>query len=251
MMKFPKGGGILKMVDILRAAICEKLGISLPSNLEESQLPPEVTKYPIRESKPETKSSVTSFVPRPADKEKVFAQLRRYDTSFLIDDSDSMNGRRWKTAKQVLDEIVPIAVKYDKNGVDVRFFNAYVENEDRKDITSPEKVMELFKSATPPEGETPTADMLEIELNEYCHDYKINRSIKGLNLIVLTDGEPSPGQDVERIIVKYAKKLEELEAPPLQVGIQFLQIGSDEKAASFLKTLDDDLQAKWGLDRDV
>lgn len=247
-VKLPKTEEYSKIVDILRAAICEQLGVSLPPSLNKDSLQPEVTEYPIRKME---KPSATPFVPRPADKEKVFAQLRRYDTSILIDDSDSMNGRRWKIAKHVLDEIVPIAVKYDKNGVDVRFFNEFLENEERKNITSPEKVIELFKSATPPEGETPTADMLEIELNEYIHEYKLNRSIKGLNLIVLTDGEPSPGQDVERVIVKYAKKLEELEAPPLQVGIQFVQIGSDEKAATFLKALDDDLQTKWSLDRDV
>jgi len=51
----------------------------------------------------------------------------------------------------------------------------------RKDITSLEEIMELFKNATPPEGETLTADMLRIELNEYVHGDEIDRSIKGLH----------------------------------------------------------------------
>ena len=68
---------------------------------------------------------------------------------------------------------------------------------------------------------------------------------------MLTDGEPSPRQNVEKIIVKYAKKLEKLNVSEYKVGIQFVQIGGDEKARKFLQSLDDDLMEKHGLDRDV
>ena len=141
-------------------------------------------------------------------------------------------------------------MNYDKDGVDVRFFNAYLDAEKRLNLDSAEKVMSLFKNLEP-EGETPTADTLETELNEYVHEYKKNRRIKGLNLIVITDGEPSHGQDVEGVIVKYAKMLAEHDAPPLQVGIQFVQIGDEKGAKDFLDRLDNDLQTKYNLDRDV
>ena len=111
-------------------------------------------------------------------------------------------------------------------------------------------MIDLFDKVEP-DGLTPTADVLEVELNDYIHKYKNNRHKKGLNLIVLTDGEPDNGQKVEDVIAKYAKKLAELEAPPLQVGVQFVQIGGDKKASDFLKGLDDGLQEKYGLDRDV
>lgn len=188
--------------------------------------------------------------PRPQNAERVFAKLKGYDTRFLIDDSDSMEGPRWETTKEVTAKVASIAVKYDKNGVDVRFFNNYVDDVERLNLDSSEKVMSLFENLEP-EGDTPTADTLEIELNEYLHEYKHNRQIKCLNLVVITDGAPSPGQDVEGVIVKYARMLAQQDAPPLQVGIQFVQIGAEEGARQFLKSLDDDLLQKHNLDRDV
>ena len=190
------------------------------------------------------------FKARPPNAERTFAKLKGYDTRFLVDDSDSMDGPRWTTTKQVMAHIASIAVKYDRNGVDVRFFNNYCDDEDRLNLDSAEKVMSLFDNLEP-EGSTPTADALDIELNEYIHEYNNNRHIKGLNLIVITDGEPSPGQDVESVVVKYARILAQLDAPPLQVGIQFVQVGEDKKAKDFLDSLDNDLQTKHDLDRDV
>ncbi len=167
-----------------------------------------------------------------------------------MDDSDSMDGPRWTITKQVMAQIASIAVKYDKDGIDVRFFNAYLEDDERLNLDSAEKVMSLFDNLYP-DGSTPTADTLEVELNEYVHEYKSNRHIKGLNLIVITDGEPSPRQDVEGVIVKYARILAQQDAPPLQVGIQFVQIGDEKGAKDFLDSLDNDLQEKHNLDRDV
>ena len=197
-----------------------------------------------------TKEPTQPFKPRPPNTERVYAKLKGYDTRFLVDDSDSMDGVRWRTAKQVMARIASIAVIYDKTGVDVRFFNACPEDEERLNLDSAEKVMSLFENLYP-EGSTPTADTLEIELNEYVHEYKANRRIKGLNLIVITDGAPSPRQDVEGVIVKYARILALQDAPPLQVGIQFVQIGDDKGAKDLLDGLDNDLQEKHNLDRDV
>ncbi|KAL8808730.1 MAG: hypothetical protein Q9223_003734 [Gallowayella weberi] len=183
-------------------------------------------------------------------REKVYGRLRKYDTVFLVDDSESMYGRRWFTASKVLADVADIAVKYDKDGVDLKFFNAYLEEDERKNINTSEKVMELF-SKVEPDGPTLTADLLEEELNEYMYEYNRNRSKKGLNLIILTDGEPERGQNVEEVIVKYAKKLQDVSAPLFQVGIQFVQIGADSTATRFLKNLDTKLKNKHNLDRDM
>ena len=190
------------------------------------------------------------FRSRPRNAERTLAKLKGYDTRFLVDDSDSMYGPRWTTTKQVMAHIASIAVRYDRNGVDVRFFNNYLEDKERLNLDSAEKVMSLFDNLEP-DGATPTADFLDIELNEYIYEYKKNRHIKGLNLIVITDGEPSPGQDVEGVVVKYARILAQLDAPPLQVGIQFVQVGDEKGAKDFLDSLDNDLQEKHDLDRDV
>ena len=184
------------------------------------------------------------------NKEDIYERLREYDTFFLIDDSESMEPR-WSTTRQVLADIVSIAVKYDENGVDVKFFNKPIKEEDRTGLDTTSKVMQLFARNTPPKGGTLTADVLGKVLNEYMARYRENRNIKGLNLIVLTDGEPDQGQDVEGVLKKYAKKLEALDADDYQVGVQFVQIGGDEEATRFLKFLDDKLVAKHALDRDV
>lgn len=183
-------------------------------------------------------------------KENVYPGLRRYDTVFIVDDSDSMAGPHWFTASNVLAKIAPIAVSYDGDGVDVRFFNAYPKDEERLNLDSADRVMELFKKVTP-DGTTPTADVLEDELNQYLAKFREKRNRKRLNLIVLTDGQPDDVQAVEDVIVKYANELKELKAHPLQVGVQFVQIGGDEDASNFLRGLDDDLVKKRNLDRDV
>lgn len=196
-------------------------------------------------------SSNSRSVPmNPRKKESVYAKLRSYDTKFLIDDSASMYGPNWEIVKKAVAAIAPIAVQYDSDGVDVQFFTAYIDYKERQGLRSAKEVMALFDRVEP-EGETPTADMLKEELNDYCHRYGQNRHIKGLNLIVLTDGDPSPGQDVTGALVEYARKLAELQAPELKVGVQFVQIGDDEEATKFLQQLDNDLKGSYKLDRDV
>ena len=183
-------------------------------------------------------------------KERVFGTLRDYDTVFLVDDSDSMYGPRWDTTKHVLAKIASIAVLHDRDGVHIRFFNEYLEDVERLHLDSADKVMSIFGKVEP-FGSTPTADVLERELLDHIYEYRSNRHKKGLNLIILTDGEPDTGQDVAGVIARFAKNLKELEAPLRPVGIQFVQIGGDEKAAEFLRTLKNDLQQRYALDRDV
>ena len=248
-MRLPMDGEPLrKVVGTLVEAICYKLGISSHSY---GQIPPEAALGSLQLG-----GEQPTFVSRPPGKQKekererVFGKLRSYDTVFLVDDSDSMYGPRWHTTKHVLAKIVPIAVPHDRDGVDIRFFNEYLDDDERLHLDSPNKVMNIFAKVEP-YGSTPTADVLERELKDYIYEYRSNRKRKGLNLIILTDGEPDPGQDVEGVIVDFAKRLKELDAPLRQVGIQFVQIGGDKEAADFLAMLDNDLKEKHGLDRDV
>ena len=248
-MRLPLNGEPLKtVVDILVEAICHKLGILSPSN---GQVPPTAALDSLKlNDKQPTFLSRPSGKQKEKEKERVFGKLRSYDTVLLVDDSDSMYGRRWDTTNHVLAKIASIAVLHDRDGVDIRFFNEYLEDVERLHLDSADKVMSIFGKVDP-FGSTPTADVLDRELRDYIYEYRSNRHRKGLNLIILTDGEPDTGQDVAGVIARFAKKLEELEAPLRQVGIQFVQIGGDKKAAEFLRTLDNDLQQKYALDRDV
>jgi hypothetical protein len=99
-------------------------------------------------------------------------------------------------------------------------------------------------------------------------------AIKPVNFIIVTDGESSNlqnrlrynhiltssiGDDPRPVIMTAARRLDRLHAPltqarfclhllglpnmrSTQVGIQFVQIGTDPRATAFLKELDDDLQ---------
>lgn len=56
-----------------------------------------------------------------------------------------------------------------------------------------------------------------------------------------------PTDDPAPVIVQAAKRLDEGHFPLSQVGIQFVQIGSDPAAAEALREMDDDLAAANGI----
>lgn len=58
-----------------------------------------------------------------------FGKIRADDPSRFQKDSGSMEGSRWKQAREALQEVVEMAVKWDKNGVDIHFLNS------RKSVT--------------------------------------------------------------------------------------------------------------------
>lgn len=236
--------GLELVLNVMRETICSNLGFTfhLPTHLKQS---PEGSAQDV----PAGPLPLTASVPH-INKEKVFSNLKKYDTVFLVDDSGSMAGPRWRTTSRVLKNITEIAVAYDKNGVDIHFFNEPLEDGEGKDVKDPTEIMRIFDHVTP-DGSTPTARALDDLLSEYVWALEQNRNQKGLNLIVLTDGQPDHGEKVEETIVKYANNLKALRMSSTKVGIQFVQIGADEEARLFLQSLDDDLKERHGLDRDV
>ena len=204
-------------------------------------------------------AQASSVTPQNAKKESDYAVLKKYRTLFLVDDSESMmehgpeSGTRWETAKSVVEKIASLLFEKNSNGIEMRFFNFAPEKDQRAKLKNLKSVKEVARQFTKlrPEGPSRTADEIDTVLSQFIHEFEEDRETKGLNLIVVTDGEPSEGQDVEGTIVKYAKKLEKLSVPAHKVGIQFVQIGKDPKTTAFLRRLDDDLQRKHGLDRDV
>lgn len=179
-----------------------------------------------------------------------YAFLNSFDTVFLIDDSGSMAGRSWRETKGALETITPICTAHDADGIDIYFLNA-PDSPFFKGVKDLAAVREIFSTVKPQYG-TPTGQRLNQILKPYLNRYQASPDqTKPLNVIVITDGEPS--DDVESVIISAAKKLDKFDAPAWQVGIQFFQVGKEPGAREHLRQLDDELAELAGGDdlRDI
>ncbi|KAG5635853.1 hypothetical protein H0H81_009861 [Sphagnurus paluster] len=177
--------------------------------------------------------------------EDVLLALQRFDTVLLVDDSSSMTGARWRQAGISLIRLATVAARYDHDGIDIQFLNSKRRASGIKDA---EEVQTLFASVSP-RGRTPLGARLDEILTEYCNKLKRDSQTKALNLIVITDGEPTDGPETENVILRTASVLDGLHARTAQLGIQFVQIGDDVRARAYLQMLDDGL-AQYGV-RDI
>ncbi|KAL9087394.1 MAG: hypothetical protein Q9165_006691 [Trypethelium subeluteriae] len=192
------------------------------------------------EAPPSYAAATTSSpaAPAAAGDDDPYSFLTSFDTTLVVDDSGSMAGSRWNETSRALETITPICTSHDADGIDIFFLN-HPDNQYYHNVTSSATVREIF-SQVRPGGSTPTGQRLNSILRNYLRKYESNpNTTKPLNVIVITDGEPS--DDVESPIISAAKKLDKLDAPAWQVGIQFFQVGRDAEATKHLKQLDDDL----------
>lgn len=197
-------------------------------------------------------STITTSTP-----EDPYAFLSSFDTIFLIDDSGSMAGRSWREVSQALKSITPICTSHDADGIDIYFLNHKSSDQGApktgaapsgyRNVTKAEDVEKIFRTVRP-SGGTPTGTRCHNILKPYLNLLQTaisdgkdieEASIKPLNIIVLTDGVPS--DDVESVLLSAAKKLDKMEAPPYQVGVQFFQVGNEDGAREALRELDDGL----------
>ena len=165
-----------------------------------------------------------------------------------------MAGRSWREVSQALSLIAPIVTKHDSDGMDIYFLNHKSANPGApsegvapggyRGIKRAATVTEIFERVRP-QGGTPTGirvhNILKPYLTKLEKEIAEGKDMKPLNLIVLTDGVPS--DDVESVLLSAAKKLDKLDAPPYQVGVQFFQVGNEEGAKEALEELDDGLSA--------
>jgi len=192
--------------------------------------------------------SVTPAAAQGADDPYTF--LYSFDTVFLIDDSGSMAGSRWRETADALETITPICTAHDADGIDIYFLN-HPDSSFHHNVSSSATVREIFQTVRPGGG-TPTGQRLNQILKPYLRRYEANpETTKPLNIICITDGEPS--DDVESPLIAAAKKLDKFDAAAWQVGVQFFQVGRDEEAKRHLKQLDDELADISGNDelRDI
>ncbi|KAF1809463.1 hypothetical protein P152DRAFT_476377 [Eremomyces bilateralis CBS 781.70] len=180
-----------------------------------------------------------------AASDDTYAFLGSFDTVFLIDDSGSMAGRSWRETAQALETITPICTVHDADGIDLYFLNQ-ADSPYYRHVQSVATVREIF-STVRPRGGTPTGQRLNQILRPYVARCAKNvDAVKPLNVIVITDGAPS--DDVESVLISAAKKLDKMDAPAWQVGVQFFQVGREPGAKEHLKQLDDELAELAGED---
>ncbi|KAF5966604.1 hypothetical protein FBULB1_11572 [Fusarium bulbicola] len=93
----------------------------------------------------------------------------------------------------------------------------------------------IFESIQPC-GSTPTGSRLQHILKPCTARISFHSSYfsatEPINIIAITGGCPT--DDPEAIIVQHARKLDQIEAPPHQVGIQFFQVGNELGAGTAL-----------------
>ncbi|KAN0079568.1 hypothetical protein V8E54_004782 [Elaphomyces granulatus] len=227
--------------------------ISGSSNLE--------TPPPYSPSPPQYATITSSSTQRRSNDDSAYEFLREFDTIFVVDDSSSMRGRRWKEAEEAIAAIAPICTQYDPDGIDIYFLNHRNNNSSAlgsyDNITTASGVQRIFKSVHPA-GATPFGRRLHQILEPYMTRVEamaaatdeggnltnLLTAVRPLNIIAITDGEFT--DDAESIIVRTAKRLDsgKCKAVPWQVGIQFFQVGNDQAAREYLEELDDELASK-------
>ncbi|KAF2480935.1 hypothetical protein BDY17DRAFT_254598 [Neohortaea acidophila] len=214
-----------------------------------SEAPPPYTPAPnAAASNTATSSSTTATTQDTADDPYSF--LHTFDTIFLIDDSGSMAGSRWRETAEALKAITPICTGHDQDGIDLYFLNR-ADSALHHGVKDVARVEQIFNSVRPGGG-TPTGQRLDSIIKPYIRQYTANKAgTKPINIICITDGEPS--DDVESPLIWAAKKLDKLDAPAWQIGVQFFQVGRDEQARKHLAALDDELAEISGNDdlRDI
>ncbi|GAA6038185.1 hypothetical protein JCM8097_005783 [Rhodosporidiobolus ruineniae] len=188
-------------------------------------------------------------VQRRSSVEDRLAPLSRYDLVLLVDDSPSMTeGNRWRETREALMGVVEACARYDRDGLDVWFMNS--EDKKLENVTMPHIVAAAFDSIVP-FGSTPTGVIMDEILRDYVErveDAKATKQrVKPLLLMVLTDGRADDPDMVRDIIIEFAQRLDDIRAPPYQMGIQFVQLGDDPEAREFLQELDDELKPQLGV----
>lgn len=184
-----------------------------------------------------------------------------------------MAGRSWTEVSFALRSITPICVTHDPDGIDIHFLNQPDEERFNR-IKSVREVERIFEEVRPGGGTRTGGRLMDIlggyirriEEQQWRRRMAANNPTtttttpwsgageedefpRPLNIIVITDGIPS--DDPESVIIHAARKLDALDAPPWQVGIQFFQVGEEQGAADALRELDDGLVERGGGVRDM
>lgn len=165
--------------------------------------------------------------------------LRDRDYTLIIDKSGSMalkdqpGGRsRWNVARESAFALAAKCEELDEDGLTLYLFSGRFK---RYDGVTSSRVDQVWQE-NEPSGGTDLAGVLR-----HAFDAYFQRRGSGLGkpetILVVTDGEPDDPRAVIRAVMEASRKVRNGE----ELGVSFVQVGSDPNARRFLKLLDDEL----------
>ncbi|MDJ0713431.1 MAG: VWA domain-containing protein [Prochloraceae cyanobacterium] len=168
--------------------------------------------------------------------------LEQRDYTLIIDKSGSMSTKdrqdgksRWDLMQESTLALAHKCEDLDPDGITVYVFSSRFK---RYENVTASKVGQIFKE-NEPVGRTDLAAVLEDALNNYFQRKSAGvAQPNGETILVVTDGEPDDSKAVMTAIVEASQKIDR----DRELGISFIQVGTDVYATRFLKILDDQLQ---------
>ncbi|ALF53027.1 von Willebrand factor A [Nostoc piscinale CENA21] len=165
------------------------------------------------------------------------------DYTLIIDKSGSMatpdqkGGRsRWVAAQESTLALASKCEQFDPDGITVYVFSGRFK---RYDNVTTSKVTQIFQE-NDPSGTTDLAAVLKHATDDYFQRKAAGTAKpNGDTILVVTDGEPDDRKAVMRVIIEASRRMDRDE----ELGISFIQVGTDPQATRFLKVLDDELQS--------
>lgn len=169
-------------------------------------------------------------------------KLTEYDFIVAVDKSGSMgetdcpNGRsRWDYMQETVTQLVREISQFDSDGIDLVVFGGS-QVQGHQGVTV-DKLKEVFGKYSP-SGSTPLAQALTESLK------LAGKSDKKDFILVITDGVPDDKAAAAKVIIEQSNK----QATDDECTFLFVQVGHDAGAASYLRSLDDDLKgAKFDI----
>jgi hypothetical protein len=182
------------------------------------------------------------------------SRLDEWDVVFVVDDTGTMRlpaegsptkipkdftGKtRWNLVCEALEYLADVTAQRENDGIDIYFLLNKTLNKrkvkDGQSVLNRLQRVDLMKK-----GSTRFEPTLNPILREYMDRLRRagNDSVRPLDVIVLTDGDAQDKIATNKLIQRTAKELDSLGVPENQVGIQFVQVGEDKKAATWLKNV--------------
>lgn len=164
------------------------------------------------------------------------------DYTLVIDASGTMatpdqpgDRTRWEAIQESTLALTRKCEELDSDGLTVYLFS---DSFRRYDQVISSQVSQLFETNTPV-GSTNLVPVLQHAVNNYFQRKAAGQTkAAGETILVVTDGEPNDRLGVANVIIDTSHRMDRDE----ELAILFVQVGSDEDAKRFLKSLDEQLQ---------